>query len=396
MEQALREEPTPVKTPFRSNVQTRAQKKKALETLLFNIDAVAPKHFYDIKNFNDKQKWYEAYYSEIRSLEETGKLKVVDRPSDKEILSILELFKYKYDNLNKKVKAKVRIVVRGDLEKNDFDPNLIYAPVAGLDIIRLVLIICYMYGLYFVQIDIKTAFLYGKRQIAIYITLPIGHKLKKLNKVWKTLTSIYGLRDAPKLWFKLLNDTLLGFGLKQCPIAQCLYTMKNLLVVIYVDDILFCSNDKNKLKEFESYLLKHFKLDSTSKVVKYVGYEMVQKANGYKLVATDRIKAACERFRLSDSKRRHYPINSGYIMNTETKQDDILNDLTLYQSLVGTLHHINSLCRPDISYITNYLARKTRSASSRDLQIAKNVMVYLFTTANQGIVVKKPKKQIHC
>ncbi len=94
-----------------------------------------------------------------------------------------------------------------------------------------------------------------------------------------------------------------------------------------------------------------------------------------------------------DSKRRHYPINSGYIMNTETKQDDILNDLTLYQSLVGTLHYINSLCRPDISYITNYLARKTRSASSRDLQIAKNVMVYLLTTANEGIAVKKPKKQ---
>ena len=88
--------------------------------------------------------------------EESGKLKVVDRPTDKEILSILELFKYKYDNLNKKVKAKVRIVVRGDLEKNDFDPNLIYAPVAGLDIIRLVLIICHMYGLYIVQIDIKT------------------------------------------------------------------------------------------------------------------------------------------------------------------------------------------------------------------------------------------------
>ena len=76
MEQALREEPTPVKPPISSSVQIRAQKKKTFETLLFNIDAVAPKHFHDFKSFNDKEKWYEAYYSEIRSLEETGKLKV--------------------------------------------------------------------------------------------------------------------------------------------------------------------------------------------------------------------------------------------------------------------------------------------------------------------------------
>ena len=117
MEKELRKHDKPI---GESIIQTRAQKrreenlKKQLEKEIFNLEALVPRHFFDIKNFENKQDWYDSYFSEIESLEKIGNLRVIKEPEGVEILPILELFNYKYDPFNEVMKTKVRIVVRGD------------------------------------------------------------------------------------------------------------------------------------------------------------------------------------------------------------------------------------------------------------------------------------------
>ena len=274
-------------------------------------------------------------------------------------------------------------MVRGDLEDKFKGKNNIYSPVAGLDCIRMIIMICLMFRLRTRQIDIKTAFLYGKRKRPIYLRIPLGHPKRNENFVWKTYTSIYGLRDAPKVWYNLLHEVLVNFGLKRCPLETCLYIKKDLLVMIYVDDILFCAKKDETLDEFERHLLKHFKLNSTDVVKKYVGFE----AKNNKILAEKHIEAACKRFRLIEAKNKWVPIEYSKFMQGKDIKSKKLEDLTLFQSIVGTLHYINGLCRSDISFITNYLARRTKCATSYDLKIAKEVLCYLKATKDLGINV---------
>ena len=65
-------------------------------------------------------------------------------------------------------------------------------------------------------------------------------------------------------------------------------------------------------------------------------------------------------------------------------------------SLVGTLSYISNLCRPDISFIVNYLSRQSHKATQAHLKMARNVFRYLKYTKKYGILYKnvEDKKEL--
>lgn len=86
----------------------RFEFEKGNEAKIFNLEGcVPPKNYFDISHYEDSSERYHAYFNEIRSLETVGELKVVSTPANKEILCLVELLKYKFDNITKKTKHKV-------------------------------------------------------------------------------------------------------------------------------------------------------------------------------------------------------------------------------------------------------------------------------------------------
>ena len=77
---------------------------------------------------------------------------------------------------------------------------------------------------------------------------PPGCAIKgQKGKVCKLLKSLYGLRQAGRIWNEVLNDFLLKQGFQQCATDECLYHIrlsngKQLFVIIYVDDIIVAGN----------------------------------------------------------------------------------------------------------------------------------------------------------
>ena len=63
--------------------------------------------------------------------------------------------------------------------------------------------------------DVKTAFLYGELKEEIYMEQPEGFVVKgHEKKVCRLVKSIYGLKQAGRVWYELMADTLrrkLGF-----------------------------------------------------------------------------------------------------------------------------------------------------------------------------------------
>ena len=71
--------------------------------------------------------------------------------------------------------------------------------------------------------------------------------------VCKLKKSIYGLKQASQKWYLKFNDVIKKFGFIENLKDNCIYIKSKggrfIILVLYVDDILLASNDKNILYE---------------------------------------------------------------------------------------------------------------------------------------------------
>ena len=95
-----------------------------------------------------------------------------------------------------------------------------------------------------------------------------------------------------------------------------------------------------------------------------------------------------EKWELGDAKRVHYPA-----YNLCDVEEETLEDVKKYQSIVGSLNYIARGSRPDAIFATNYFARRVQKASKRLLKQAKNTLVYLRDTAERSIKIYRNPRE---
>jgi hypothetical protein len=100
------------------------------------------------------------------------------------------------------------------------DYNETYAPVSKHATLRTVFAVAAHRGWIVEQLDIKTAFLHGDVDTEVYMQQPIGF-IDGEGNVVRLDRSIYGLKQAPKIWYELLNDCLTSFGFEPVCADQC-------------------------------------------------------------------------------------------------------------------------------------------------------------------------------
>lgn len=104
------------------------------------------------------------------------------------------------------------------------------------------------------QIDVKSAFLKGDLEEEVYIEQPDGFRLTEgLDMVCKLKKSLYGLKQASRVWYVRLDKYLIQHNFRKATIDSNLYFKINgdklLIVIVYVDDIIF-GGDDSFCKEF--------------------------------------------------------------------------------------------------------------------------------------------------
>jgi hypothetical protein len=142
------------------------------------------------------------------------------------------------------VRNKARLVTQGFSQVEGLDFEKIFAHVAHLETIRILLAFAVFKGFKLYQIDVKSAFLNSVIQEEVFIRQPPGFKnLKYCNRVYKLLKVLYGLKQAPRAWYARLKTFLLDHGYTMESVDKTLFTLKHdndfLLIQIYVDDIIF-------------------------------------------------------------------------------------------------------------------------------------------------------------
>ena len=112
-------------------------------------------------------------------------------------------------------------------------------------------------------LDFKKAFLYADIERELFIELPDddsrregGKNIGRLNK------AMYGTRDAPAAWSRLVRTMLSNLGFEPCRTSACVFyhPVKKLKIVSHVDDFL-CSGTDKDLVWLRSQLKDKYEVD---------------------------------------------------------------------------------------------------------------------------------------
>ena len=187
--------------------------------------------------------WLKAMQEEMTSITENQTWSLEDMLPGHRAIGLKWVFKLKRNEKGEVVKHKARLVAKGYVQKQGVDFKEVFAPVARLKFVRLLLAIATHYSWEVYHMDVKSAFLNGELKEAVYVRQPPGFldndnpgKVLRLHKV------LYRLRQAPRAWNAKLDNTLLPLKFKRCASEHDMYTHghgeQRLIVGVYVDDLI--------------------------------------------------------------------------------------------------------------------------------------------------------------
>ena len=150
-------------------------------------------------------------------IEQNSTWKLVKLPRGHKAIGLKWVFKVKRDEQGTIVKHKAWLVAKGYVQQQGVDFGEVFAPVARMESVRMLLAVAAQEGWLVHHMDVKSAFLNGELKEEVYVQQPPGfiaagheEKVLKLNK------ALYGLRQAPHTWNVKLDRSLHDLGFARC------------------------------------------------------------------------------------------------------------------------------------------------------------------------------------
>ncbi|GKD85687.1 putative ribonuclease H-like domain-containing protein [Tanacetum coccineum] len=197
----------------------------------------------------EDESWVDAMQEELLQFEIQKVWVLVDLPYGKKAIGTKWVYRNKKDERGVVVRNKARLVAQGHRQEEGIDYDEVFAPVARLEAIRIFLAFASYMGFIVYQMDVKSAFLYGKIDEEVYVSQPPGFLDPKYpQKVYKVVKALYGLHQAPRAWYATLSTFLLKNGYRRGTIDKTLFLKKD------KHDIILGSTKKSWCDEFEALM----------------------------------------------------------------------------------------------------------------------------------------------
>jgi hypothetical protein len=339
-----------------------------------------PKHWKDVQNHPFQQGWMDAMKKELNSLQEKQVYAVTDRPTDrsKQVLPLMWVFAYKFDQDGYLVKLKARICVRGDLETITAEEKR--AATLAAKTARMIFALIAAYDLDLRQRDAVTAFLNSRLEKETYTQMPEG--FGKPGKCWRLLRALYGLRISPRLWQQEAAGVLKKLGLRQVPEDPCVFVGDGILVFFYVDDILIASHHtaRARAQQLERDLEAHWELTDHGEAEWFLNIRIIRDRAQKKLwlCQDSYIASVAARYNLTERASVSTPLP----MEELKIYDGVASprEIHVYQQKVGSAGYATTITRVDAAKATAKLAQFLTNPGPQHQAAADRVIVYLNST----------------
>nr|GEV02148.1 putative ribonuclease H-like domain-containing protein [Tanacetum cinerariifolium] len=247
------------------------------------------------------------------------------------------------------VKNKARLVTRVHTQEEGIDYDEVFAPVARIEAIRLFLAYASFKDFVIYQMDVKSAFLYGKIKEEVYVCQPPGFEDP----------------DFPDKFYKGQIDKTLFIKRHKYDI---------LLVQVYVDDIIFGSTKKELRTEFEKLMHDKFQKSYMGEISFFLGLQVQQKSDGIFISQDKYVADILKKFDFSIMKTASTLMEPNKALIKDAEAEDV--DVYLYRSMIGSLMYL-AASRPEITFVVSDCARFQVTPKTSHLHVVKRIFRYL-------------------
>ncbi|KAJ9568359.1 hypothetical protein OSB04_004325 [Centaurea solstitialis] len=291
------------------------------------LSQVEPKKAHDAMK---DPSWIEAMQEELLQFVLQHVWDLVDLPSGHRAIGTKWIFRNKKDERGIVIKNKARLVAQGYTQEEGIDYDEVFAPVARIEAVRLFLAYASFKNFKVYQMDVKSAFLYGKIEEEVYVCQPPGFEDPRYpDRVYKLNKALYGLHQAPR---------------------ACMCT------------------------EFEDLMHKKFKMSAMGELTFFLRLQVAQKENGIFIHQSKYVKDILHKFGFSDVKPASTPMETHKHLTVDPEGHEV--DVHHYRSMIGSLMYLTA-SRPDIMFDVCVCARFQVQPKDSHLQAVKRIFRYL-------------------
>jgi hypothetical protein len=155
-----------------------------------------------------------------------------------------------------------------------------------------------------------------------------------------------------------------------------------LIIEVYVDDIIFGSDDDMLSQKFSKDMQSEFEMSLLGELNFFLGLQISQLDEGIFISQTKYIKEMLKKFGMEDCK----PVSTPMVTGCKLRKDDESKeaDQRLYRSMIGILLYVTT-SRPDVMQAVGHVARFQATPKETHVMEVKRIFRYLKGTTEFGL-----------
>jgi hypothetical protein len=331
--------------------------------------------------------WNKAMNDELEALTKTGTWTFVDSPPHIKPIGSKWVYKVKHKADGTIERYKARLVAKGYNQVEGLDFFDTFSPVAKLTTVRTLLAIASVKQWHLHQLDVNNAFLHGDLLEDVYMQVPDGVTPPKPGQVCKLLKSLYGLKQASRMWYEKLTSLLLHEGYTQSSADYSLFTLTTeshfTALLIYVDDIILAGTTLTEFSRIKCILDTQFKIKDLGPLKYFLGLEVAQSREGISISQRKYCLDLLKDSGLLGAKPAVTPLDPSVKLHNDTGKP--YSDVSSYRRLVGKLLYLTHT-RPDIAYATQQLSQFLQKPTETHYNAACRIIRYLKSSPGRGLM----------
>ena len=154
-----------------------------------------------------------------------------------------------------------------------------------------------------------------------------------------------------------------------------------IIIEVYVDDIIFGSDDDRLSQEFSKDIQKEFEM-SLGELKFFLGLQISQQNNGIFIYQSKYIKEMLKKFGMEDCKPISTPITTGCKLSKDDESKEV--DQKLYRSMIGSLLYVTASIL-DVMQVVGLVARFQANPKETHILAIKRIFRYLKGTTKFGL-----------
>jgi hypothetical protein len=266
------------------------------------------------------------------------------------------VYKLKRNEAGEVIKHKARLVACGFVQQEGIDFEEVFAPVARMESVHILLALAAQEGWQVHHMDVKSAFLNGDLKEEVYIRQSVGFVVAgQEGRVLRFKKALYDLRQAPRAWNSKLDNTLKKMGFTQSEHEHAMYRRSSgdniLLVGVYVDDLVITGSSLATVEDFKE--MKVFLMSDLGLLSFYLDIEVRQDTGGITLRQTHYARKILEMAGMVDCKAAATPMEERLRLSRDSTTEVV--DATKYRRIVGSLWYLVHT-RLDLAYDVRYVS----------------------------------------